>query len=206
VSQRAFQTALARLVTEADFRERARSEGETTFDSDLTALERRRLARLSRDHGLKVTAALVTSYRLGKILTLLPLTRVLLGDDRLVRELTLFWSDHPPTSFYAVDESIAFCEHLQQRRRSKRVRVNYLEDVVAYEHAVLQLQRPRPTGERAPPQRVRFHHDPAQLLTCLGAGRRPRAVAELRCVATGSVADDGTIDWSLVSDQQAVGT
>jgi hypothetical protein len=123
-----------------------------------------------------------------------------------VRELKLFWSDHSPTSFYAVDESLAFCEHLQQRRRSKRVRVNYLEDVVAYERAVLELQRPRPTGESPPPQRVRFHHDPARLLSCLGAGRRPRALPELPCVATGSIADDGTIDWSLASDELAVRT
>lgn len=205
MSLQAFQTALARLVTDAEFRQRARSEGEAIFDLELSQLERRRLAKLARDHGVEVTASLVTSYRLGKILALLPLTRVLLGDDRLVRELRLFWANHPPTSFYAADESLTFCEHLHRRSRAGRLRVTYLDEVVAYERAVLELRRPRPAGERPPPQRVCFQHDPARLLSRLGAGQRPRAVPERSCVVTGFVADDGTIDWAFETGQLQVG-
>jgi hypothetical protein len=196
MSQQAFQTALARLVTDRSFRNKARSEGEAIFDFDLTPLERRRLAHLAGDHGVEVTASLITSYRLGKILTLLPLTRVLLGDDRLTRELRLFWSDHPPTSFYAPEESLAFCDHLQRRR----LRVAYLEDVVAYERASLELRRPRPAGVVPPPQRVRFHHHPALLLTRLGAGRRPRALPEVDCTFVGTTADGSTIEWAVDAD------
>jgi hypothetical protein len=196
VSQEAFQTALARLVTETDFREHARAHGESAFSSDLTELERRRLARAAGDHGLDVTAALIASYRLGKILGLLPLTRVLLGEDRLGRELRLFWEEHPPTSFYAPDEALAFGAHLQRRLDSGLLRAAYLEEVVAYECAVLELRRPRTAGERPAPQRVRFRHDPVRLLTSLGAGRRPRRVPELSCVFTGTLADDGTMEWS----------
>jgi hypothetical protein len=205
MSLQAFQTALARLVTDTDLRQRVRSEGSAMLDSDLSPRERTRLARLTGDHGLDVTASLVTSFRLGKILALLPLTRVLLGDDRLVRELRLFWADHAPTSFYAVDESLAFCDHLQRRRRSNRLRVAYLDDVMAYERAVLELRKPRPIGERPPPQRVRFRHDPARLLTCLGEGRRPRTIPKLSCAFTGILADDGTIDWLVAGEELAVG-
>jgi hypothetical protein len=205
MSLQAFQTALARLVTDADFRERARSQGSAILGSDLSPRERARLARLTDDHGLDVTASLVTSFRLGKILALLPLTRVLLGDDMLVRELRLFWADHAPTSFYAVDESLAFCDHLQQRRRSNRLPVAYLEEVVAYERAVLELRKPRPIGEGSPPQLVRFRHDPARLLTCLGRGTRPRAIPKRNCAFTGIVAEDGTIDWIVGREELAVG-
>jgi hypothetical protein len=204
VSQRAFQTALTRLVTEARFRARARVEGEAAFGPGLTALERRRLARAARDHGLDVTASLVASYRLGKILGLLPLTRVLLGDDRLGREVRLFWEEHPPTSFYAPEEAVAFCDHLERRRAQGRLRLAYLREVVGYERAVLQLRRPRPDGERAAPQRVEFRHDPAQLLPCLGSGRRPRGIRDRPCVFVGTVADDGTIDWSSEAARSAV--
>jgi hypothetical protein len=197
VSQAAFQTALARLVTEADFRERARTEGEAVFDSDLTGLERRRLAQAAREHGLDVTASLIASYRLGKILGLLPLTRVLLGDERLARELRLFWEEHPPTSFYAPEEALAFCDHLVRRLEEARLRAAYLDEVVGYERAVLELRRPRGAGERPEPQRVRFRHDPARLLTSLGTGRRPRGVPLLPCVFTGTRADDGTMDWAV---------
>jgi hypothetical protein len=205
MSLQAFQAALARLVTDADFRQRLRSQGSEVLGSDLSPRERARLARLADDHGLDVTASLVTSFRLGKILALLPLTRVLLGDERLVRELRLFWAEHPPTSFYAVEESLAFCDHLQRRRRSNHLRAAYLDDVLAYERAVLELRKPRPIGERPPPQFVRFRHDPARLLNSLGEGRRPRAVPKLACAFTGVLDEDGTIDWIVADEELAVG-
>jgi len=197
VSQEAFQTALARLVTETDFRERVRADGEAALDRDLTRLEQERLVKLAGDHGLEVTASLIASYRLGKVLGLLPLTRVLLGNERLGRELRHFWADHPPTSFYAADECVAFCDHLRRALRLGRLRQVYLAEVVAYERAVLELTRPRVTGDQPPPQLVRFRHDPVRLPTPLGAGRRPRGVPERHCVFTGSLADDGTMKWSV---------
>jgi hypothetical protein len=206
VSQEAFQAALARLVTEAGFRALIRAEGEAALPSGLSELERRRLARAARDHGLDVTASLVASYRLGKILGLLPLTRVLLGDERLGRELRLFWEEHPPTSFYAASEALAFCGHLERRLARRRLRAAYLAEVVGYERAVLELTRPRPDGERPPPQRVEFRHDPARLLRCLGSGRRPRGVPERPCVFIGTLADDGTMDWFADVSPSAVVT
>jgi hypothetical protein len=196
VSQEAFQASLARLVTEAGFRALIRAVGEAATPSGLSELERRRLAQAARDHGLEVTASLVASYRLGKILGLLPLTRVLLGDEGLTRELRLFWEEHPPTSFYAADEALAFCGHLERRLVRGRLRRVYLAEVVAYERAVLELTRPRPAGDRPAPQRVAFRHDPARLVPCLRSGRRPRGIPERPCAFIGTLADDGTMDWS----------
>jgi hypothetical protein len=197
MSQQAFQSALARLVTDGGFRARARDAGEAAFGSELTALERRRLASAASAHGVAVTASLIASYRLGKILALLPLTRVLLGNDRLARELKLFWDEHPPTSFYALDEALEFCSHLRRRLEQRRLRSAYLDEVIGYEGAVLHLTRHRPAGEQPPPQRVEFRHDPGLLLPCLGSGRRPRAVPERPCVFIGTLAGDGTTAWSV---------
>jgi hypothetical protein len=197
VSQEAFQTAVARLVTETDFRERVRADREAALDSDLSGLERRRLVKIAGDHGIGVTASLIASYRLGKVIGLLPLTRVLLGNERLAHELRSFWAEHPPTSFYAVEEGLAFCDHLRRALRLGRLRQVYLGEVVAYERAILELTRPRASGDHPPPQRVRFTHDPVRLLSPLGVGRCPRGVPERHCVFTGSLAEDGTMEWSV---------
>ena len=97
--------------------------------------------------------ALFASFRLGKILQSLPLTRVLLGDRPLVREAQRFWRQRPPASFHMAEEVLAFCDHLQ--RRVRRL-VPELGDVVALERALLELQRPRPGFETAPPPRRRW--------------------------------------------------
>ena len=102
---------------------------------------------------------------------------------------------HPPTSFYAAGEALAFCGHLERQLARRRLRAAYLAEVLAYERAVLELTRPRPDGERPPPQRLEVRHDPRRLLPCLGSGRRPRGIPERSCVFIGTLADDGTMDW-----------
>lgn len=197
MTQRVFQAALAHLATEPGFRERARLEGGAVFGPDLTELERRRLAAVASDRGLDVTITLIKSFRLGKLLTLLPLTRTLLGDKRLAREVALFWQSRPPTSFYLVEEALAFCDHLEERRRLG-LRVAYLEEVVAYERAMLELRRVRPDGTRPSPRRVQFRHDPRQLLACLSDGERPRRIPKRPCVLSGALAADGSVEWCVV--------
>jgi hypothetical protein len=124
------------------------------------------------------------------------MTRVLLGDDRLVRELKLFWEEHPPTSFYAPDEALAFGTHVLERHASGRLRSSYVEEVVGCECALIELRRPCPEGKPTTARRVRFHHDPAGLLTALAAGRRPRGVRELPCTLTATLGADGLPEWS----------
>lgn len=199
MTHRAFQAALARLATEAGLRERARSEGDAAFGPDLTALERRRLQAVAADRGLDVTITLIKSFRLGKLLTLLPLTRTLLGDKRLAREVALFWRSCPPTSFYLVEEAFAFCDHLEERRRLG-LRVGYLEEVVAYERAMLALRRVRPNGTRPPSRQVRFRHDPRQLLAPLSRGERPRRIPKRSCMLSGALTADGSVEWRVVDE------
>lgn len=67
---------------------------------------------LAGDPGLLLSATLVVSFRVGKAVQLLPLTRAALGDVAFADHLDRFWSTHPPTSFYAPDEVRAFCEYL----------------------------------------------------------------------------------------------
>ena len=82
----------------------------------------------------KLGVSLFASFRLGKILQSLPLTRMLLGDRPLVREAQRFWRQRPPTRFYVAEEVLAFCDHLQQRVRPWPG----LGDVVAIERALLE--------------------------------------------------------------------
>jgi hypothetical protein len=191
VSARAFQAALSRLALEPDFRARVSADGDAALDGDLTPLERRRLAAVAGDPGMDLTAFLIRSFRLGKIVTLLPLTRTLLGNKRLADEAQRFWSEHPPTSFYFLEEALAFCDHLLARP----LRVKYLDEVVGYERTMLELKRVRTNGDRPAPQPLAFDHDPVQLLTTLAAGRRPRAVPEQHCVMVATLDEDDAIQW-----------
>lgn len=191
MSARAFQAALARLALEPDFRDAVRREGEPALGPDLTPLERRRLCGVAGDSGLEMTAFLIRSFRLGKIVTLLPLTRTLLGSERVAEEAKLFWHEHPPTSFYFLDEALDFCDHLLARG----LRIKYLEEVVGYERTLLELQRVRADGDRPEPQLVRFEHDPVRLLSTLGAGRRPRGIPELRCTLRASLDGERAVQW-----------
>jgi hypothetical protein len=194
VSLALFQATLARLVCEPGFRERVRGQGQAAaLEPGLTLREQRRLREAAADPGIEVTAMLIDSFRLGKILALLPLTRTLLGDAGLAREVRAFWATQPPRSFYALDECVAFCDFLVRRpwRRA------YTDDVVGLERAMLALRRVRPEGAPPPPpQEVRFRYDPEPLLKALLAGRRPRRVPPRPRVVVAHLGEDGSIDWA----------
>jgi len=119
----AFQRALGRLVTDRRFRRRLGRA--TALPAGLSGLERRRLAALAAAPGVALTARLIDSFRLGKLITLLPLTRALLGPARFAREAEGYCAKTPPTSFYLADEALAFCDHLVVARRHA-----YLAEVV----------------------------------------------------------------------------
>ena len=195
LSQQTFQASLARLVLEPGYRAQVRSEGETALGPGHTRLERRRLVGVAADPGLDLTAYLVRSFRLGKLLTLLPLTRTLMGSRRFAEEAQRYWDASPPSSFYFLEEALGFCDHLLRRVGRRTLRVKYLDEVVAYERAMLELRRVRPEGDPAGPQHVRFRHDPAILLESLAAGRRPRGVAERRFDLVAVVDDQGDVQW-----------
>ena len=196
MSQAAFQSALARLVTDLDFRAAVRETGRAALPAGLSELDRDRLLAVACDRGLDATRAIHKGFRLSKLLITLPLTNTLLGPGRMTKEVSAFWAGRPPVSFYYIEEALAFCDHLLGRAGGG-LRVAYLREVVGYERASLVLERARLSGERAVEQSVAFRHDPAVLLSCLAGGRRPHKVPANRCVISGRLSGRGAVRWRI---------
>lgn len=191
----AFQSVLARLIVDADFRRRVRRDGAAALRGrPLSDRERDRLLAGAADPGMEVTATLPRGCRPSKLLGRLPLTFTLLDPATSRRELAAFWAARPPAGFDDLDEAIAFCDHLIGR--AEELRVPYLCELAAYERAGLELQRPRPAGEEAPLQWVELVHDPLPLIAALADGRVPPAVAPRRCFLVGRRIGDET-EWRL---------
>jgi hypothetical protein len=199
MSQRSFQAAMARLVVDAKFRDLVRSQADAALNGDLTPLERKRLTAIAHHRGLDATSMLYKGFRLSKLYATLPLTCALLGDERLGREVRLYWAARVSISFYFFEEAFGFCDHLEKRLRSG-LRVAYLEEVLAYERASLELQSPRHNGDTPAPQLIQFQHDPEILLNRLAHGRRPRAVPALNCTLLGQLDEENKVQWNFVKN------
>jgi hypothetical protein len=191
-----FQDAMVRLITDPDFRDHI-AAGNAATDATLSERETTRLQRIARDPGLGINRTLHKGFRLGKLRGLLPFTCRLLGTRRLCDELARFWRAHPPASFYFLPEAADFCDYL----RSRKLRLRYLDDVIAYERATLELERA--CIGTPPPQHVRFRHDPTALLAALAQGRNPRAIRPRPCIATGTRDADGQTTWILEENAAA---
>ena len=192
MTARAFQSAMARLIVEPDFRDAVRAEGRAALTGELTPLEASRLVSIANDRGLDMNRTLHKGFRLGKLRALLPLTCAALTPTRLAREVALFWQAHPPASFSFLPEALEFCDFLARRQRPSV----YLAEVLAFERATLELERAR--VDAPPPQSVRFRHDPVRLLGALAAGRRPRSVPVRPCLLLGGKSGDAPAHWTLV--------
>jgi hypothetical protein len=186
-----FQTTLVRMIADPAFRDLVREGCTKAMPADLTEREACRLRTIAASSGLDVNRMLHKGFRLGKLRALLPLTCQALGSKRLGREASAFWLVHPPTSFYYLPEAIQFCDFLMTRPRFGA----YVEDVVSYERATLELQRAR-VG-RPPEQTIRFRCDPGELLASLAAGIRPRRIRQRDCIAIGDLDPDGKVRWEL---------
>jgi hypothetical protein len=193
MSLAAFQSELTRLVIDERWREEVRTAGPAVLGGSLTERERRRLVRAAADPGLVVTAKLVRSFRLSKILTLFPLTRALLGDAVLGREVRRFWAEHPPRTYYVVEEALAFAASLMDRRLYNP----FIDEVVGFEAALIELRRPRAAGHPAPALTVEFRHDPRVVLGALAEGLYPpRRTRPRPCTVQVSLTPEGTLEWS----------
>jgi len=191
VSLAAFQTALARLIIEPEYRDRVRAGGDAAPPGDLDDVERARLLSIAADPGLDVNRTLHKGFRLGKLRALLPLTCRLLGSRALMREVAAFWSVRRPSGFYFLPEALEFCDFLATRG----LRARYIREIVDFERASLELQRAR--FDEPPPQVVRFDHDPGALLGAVASGRRPRAIPRRRCVAVARRDAGGEVQWQI---------
>jgi hypothetical protein len=205
VSQRAFQTLAARLVVEPDFRQLVCAGGDAALEREsggnLTELERRRLLAVAAGPGLDATRFVHVDFRLSKLYVMLPLTRFMLGRERMLREAHAFWRSNPPVTHYFIKEAVDFCDHLRERLRTRALRAKYLAEVLAYERAELELKRPHPRGRAPRPQLVPFRHDPRALLSALARGRRPRAVPAHACTLVATLDREGNVRWDMQEDE-----
>ena len=191
MTQIRFQSLLGRLVTDHAFRARLRRGAAPTL-KNLSRLERQRLQFLAAEPGLQLTARLIDSFRLGKLIALLPLTRTLLGPVAFARRAEAYFATTPPVSFYLPEEALSFCDFLQARPRRA-----YLREVASYERAMIELKRPRADKAKPRTERVVFRHDPAVLLPLLARGERPIRVKRRACVAIGFHDARGEVDWRV---------
>jgi hypothetical protein len=200
MSEAVFQSAFVRLVADEEFLRQM--QGTAPAQPDLPGLsesEASGLRTLARSPGLKVMRKLHLGFRLNKLLSMLPLTCKLLGRKKLAAEAGQFWRVRPSASFYFLDEAEAFAEYLDQRQ-DEGLRVAYLGDVLAYETALLILQRPRLPGVEAPVVRVAFRHDPHLLLSMVREGLRPHAIPRFRTKLLGSADEKGEVHWTAAKD------
>jgi hypothetical protein len=189
------------MVVEPEFRERVRAEGPSALEresqGDLSELERLRLLCVAADRGLDAARFVHVDFRLSKLYIMLPLTRFMLGRERIFAEAQAFWRSNLPVSHYFIKEAIDFCDHLQERLRTRALRIKYLAEVVAYERAELELKRPLPRGQVPAPQLAHFRYDPLILLSALAQGRRPRAVPAHACTLVATLDTDGNVHWDV---------
>jgi hypothetical protein len=195
MSAAAFQSALARLVVDPDFRDGVRERGEAALSGELSELELERLIYVAGHPGLDITRTLHKGFRLSKLLTWLPLTCSVLDKEALAREVGEFWRLRLPVTFYYLEEAVAFCDHLLERVSAGAVR-----DVIAYERASLELQRARPEGEPAPLQVVDLGHDPQELLTALSRSEPLEGLPERPCRLIGTK-EEGRVEWRILEAQ-----
>lgn len=190
MSEIAFQTALARLIATGTLR-----------NVPVDRLDHRGLSRLStvaEQTGVKIMQTLYFSWRLTKILSLLPYTTAMLDEERLAAELRAFWDQRPSTTLYFVPECLKFLEFLTERIETTTV-PPYWEDVLAFELARLNMRDAAALGRRPMPQLVQFRHDPSQVFAALRSEAIHAAVDPMVVQLVGTLDDDGTEHWRVAS-------
>lgn len=130
---------------------------------------------LARDPGVAMLRRLAEEVRAGMVTDGLPLTSRLLlltlGREGFRELLERYWRAASPALF-GITEADGFARFLAQ----EQLEVKFLPEVLAYEHALLRARRERATST------VRFHHDPAELLSALAAGELPDLPAIDECL------------------------
>lgn len=103
----------------------------------LAAEARHRVDTVRDDPGLGVVRMLYRSWRLTKVLSLLPLTTGAIPTDELTRLLEEFWRRRRAVGPYFVEECLAFLDFLET---ADVERADRLVDLAAFERARLELR------------------------------------------------------------------
>jgi hypothetical protein len=190
----AFQAAFVRLVTDHDFRDAVRS-GHVLGGLDET--ERAQLTHLAAQPGIAAMRVVYRSFRINKVLAMLPLTGRLLGERALYEALERYWHETPSGSFYYFEEAGRFCDHLWGRIESGDLDVPLLSDVLLYEQASIRLQQAAGEGRDLLLQ-VEFEHDPS-FLEDLAAGRPvPPGLTSSPTALLGAARASGAVEWYVL--------
>jgi hypothetical protein len=191
----AFQAAFVRLVTDREFRDAVLS-GQLPEGVDDPA-ERSHLAQLAAQPGIAAMRVVHRSFRLNKVLAMLPLTGRLLGERLLHDALERYWRETPSGSFYYIEEAGRFCDHLWDRIESGDLDVPLLRDVLLYEHASIRLQQAAGEGRELLIQ-IEFEHAPS-FLEDLAYGRPVSAALPASPTsALGASRGTGIVEWYVV--------
>jgi hypothetical protein len=201
MSAAAFQAAFVRLVTDSEFREAVRGGHAPEGVADET--ERAHLAQLAAQRGIAAMRIVYRSFRLNKVLAMLPLTGRLLGERALYERLEHYWRDTPSGSFYYFEEARRFCDHLWDRIESGDLDVPLLRDVLLYEHASIRLQHAAGEGRELLIQ-VEFEHDPS-FLEDLAHGRPlPTSVPATPTPVLGAARQSGVVEWYVLDETHPI--
>jgi hypothetical protein len=196
MSLAAFQTQLARLISDPA----AAADPNFTALPDLSAHERSRLLAIARSPGLAITQKLHRGFRVGKLLSLLPLSCALLGETALADLAQLFWRACPSRSFHFWEEATEFAEFVLAQDEP----VRHLAEVVSYERASLRLR----CEAEAPGARIvlLWPVDPRPVLLALSRGETVPPLPQDPHALVGQFSAESGLRWELARSAMAVMT
>jgi hypothetical protein len=187
MSLQALQTAFGLLVSGEDAAAAGRAAG-------LAGAEQGQLVDVAEQPGLATVRMLYQSWRLTKVLTLLPLTVGALGDDAPAL-LTEFWRQRPARGPYFVEECVAFLDFLDGR--AAELGVPGLTDLATFERARLGMHEEISAGRQRATALVRFDHDPAAVFRAARAAEERVELDPAPTTLQGELSADGTERWSI---------
>lgn len=172
-----FQRVFAALAGDAALCAAAHSDGPTVFENyDLTPLERRRLAGLAAQPGMRINGLLQRANRFTPLPRLYPLTCAVLGPE-LPRIVHAFWAAWPHSNMQFDEESGRFAAFLRSCPAAEKPLHSALPAVLDLEAAILDLRFARPAPRCSLlHHRVRvvaFRHDPERVLAAAQADQQP---------------------------------
>lgn len=161
-----FQRALADLTASPTLCAEAVRSPETVLNSyQLTEQEHARLATMVCDRLMPTNCALYRANRITPLFMFFPMTCRLLGQD-LRRELDAFWCADRAIDLQYRQETARFTRFLKKRKALGFLSSPYLQEIVDYETAMMELRFA--TGTQEPQSRlVYFSHQPFRLLSSL---------------------------------------
>jgi hypothetical protein len=136
----AFQSALARLVIDPEFRDEVKA-GKSEPLRGLSARERARIVAVAADRGLDITRRMYVSFRLARLEVGAPRTFRTLSRLGLEKELERYLAHRRPASFYHLVEGRALLRFFSRRMREGALDDPELARAIAEDEKELDRER-----------------------------------------------------------------